>query len=99
MTTAAGSDLQRFEISSTKVPGPLRSDQEHLAAVATAFFAPGNDPSVWIEGWRGIAAAGHGSATTNQPVEHWWGAGGKDLFVVQPLHDVMAVRSWLTRGT
>ena len=67
------------------------SDDDHLAAVAAAFFAPGNDPSVWFDGWHGIVAAGQGAATTNQSVEHWWGAGGKDLFVVQPLQDVMAV--------
>jgi len=67
------------------------ADDAHLAAVDLAFFAPGNDPSVWFDGWDGIVAACQGAATANQPVEHWWGAGGKDLFVVQPLQDMMAV--------
>jgi pimeloyl-ACP methyl ester carboxylesterase len=66
-------------------------DDEHLAAVHQAFFAPDNDPSVWFDGWYGVAAAVQVAATTNQPVEHWWGAGGKDLLVVQPADDVMAV--------
>jgi len=67
------------------------SDEDHLAAVETAFFAPGGDPSIWFDGWHGLVAACQGAATVNQPVEHWWGAGGKDLLVVQPLEDVMAV--------
>jgi pimeloyl-ACP methyl ester carboxylesterase len=67
------------------------SEEGHLAAVASAFFAPGNDPAVWVDGWHGVVAAHQSAATTNQSVEHWWGAGGKDLLVVQPLQDVMAV--------
>ncbi|NIT97915.1 MAG: alpha/beta fold hydrolase [Actinobacteria bacterium] len=67
------------------------SDEEHLAAVDRAFFAPGNDPSVWFDGWYGIVAAAQGAATRDQPVDHWWGAGGKDVLVVQPADDVLAV--------
>ncbi|MDG2025885.1 MAG: alpha/beta fold hydrolase [Acidimicrobiales bacterium] len=67
------------------------SDEDHLAAVDLAFFAEGNDASVWFDGWHGVAAAGQGAATASQPIEHWWGAGGKDLFIVQPDEDVMAV--------
>ncbi|MEZ5244629.1 MAG: alpha/beta fold hydrolase [Acidimicrobiales bacterium] len=67
------------------------SEEDHLAAVASAFFAPGNDAAVWVDGWHATAAAGQAAATTKQAVEHWWGAGGKDLLVVQPLQDVMAV--------
>ena len=67
------------------------SDDEHLAAVATAFFAPGNDASVWSDGWHPTVAAAQAAATTRQPVAHWWGGGGKDLLVVQPVDDVLAV--------
>lgn len=67
------------------------SDEEHLAAVATAFFAPGNDASVWSDGWHPTVAAAQAAATTRQPVAHWWGGGGKDLLVVQPVDDVLAV--------
>jgi pimeloyl-ACP methyl ester carboxylesterase len=64
---------------------------EHLAAVGKAFFSPDNDPEVWSDGWHGAVAAAQGAATAAQPVEYWWGAGGKALFVVQPADDVMAV--------
>lgn len=75
--------LKVFDVEAT--------DDEHHAAVDTAFFAPGNDASLWFEGWHGIAAAVQGVATRQQPVDYWWAAGGKDLFVVQPADDKMAV--------
>ena len=28
------------------------SDEEHLAALRFAFFAPGNDPTVWLKRWH-----------------------------------------------
>ncbi len=67
------------------------SDDEHLQAVSQAFFAPGSDASVWFDGWHGVVAAAQAAATTAQPVEYWWGAGNKEVLVVQPEDDVMAV--------
>lgn len=67
------------------------SDDEHLQAVSQAFFAPRSDASVWFDGWHGVVAAAQAAATTAQPVEHWWGAGNKEVLVVQPEDDVMAV--------
>ena len=67
------------------------SEEEHSAAVSQAFFSLGNDSSVWFDGWHGIVAACQGAATAVQSVEHWWRAGGKDVLVVQPEDDVMAV--------
>ncbi|MEM7139887.1 MAG: alpha/beta hydrolase [Actinomycetota bacterium] len=67
------------------------TDDEHRAVVDQAFFAPGNDASVWSDGWHGVVAAHQGAATATQPVEYWWGAGGKEIHVVQPADDVMAV--------
>ncbi len=69
---------------------PTLSPDDHLAAVRTAFFAPGNDPAVWEEGWHGIVAAAQGAATRSTPVEEWWAAGGADVLVVQPADDVIA---------
>ena len=66
------------------------SDEEHLAAVAQAFFAPGNDASVWIDGWHGIVAYFQGLATSSLDTEHWVGAGASDVLIVQPADDVIA---------
>ena len=69
---------------------PTLPPDEHLAAVRTAFFAPGNDPTVWVDGWHGDVAAAQGAATRSTPVEVWWAAGRADVLVVQPTDDVIA---------
>lgn len=66
-------------------------DDEHLAAVDTAFFAPGNDASVWTGGWYGDVAHAQGKATNALDPAHWLDAGSADVLVVQPLDDVVAL--------
>ncbi len=70
---------------------PALSPEDHLAAVSTAFFAPGNDPAVWAEGWHSTVAAAQAAATRNTPADVWWAAGRADVLVVQPDDDVIAV--------
>ena len=66
------------------------SDEVRLAALRTAFFAPGNDPSVWIDGWW-PESAGIASAIGRTDPELWWDAGGTvAMLIVQPLDDPMA---------
>ncbi|MEM7285353.1 MAG: alpha/beta fold hydrolase [Actinomycetota bacterium] len=65
-------------------------DDEHLAAVDQAFFAPGNDASVWTDGWHGTVASFQGLATSSLDAEHWVGAGASDVLIVQPSDDVIA---------
>ncbi|MEE2769422.1 MAG: alpha/beta hydrolase [Actinomycetota bacterium] len=74
-----------------KVFDSERSDAEHLEAVRRAFFAAGNDPTVWADGWHGIVATAQGAANTGTPASHWWAGGGRELLVVQPVDDVLAV--------
>ncbi|MCB1017566.1 MAG: alpha/beta fold hydrolase [Acidimicrobiales bacterium] len=70
--------------------GSLPPD-EHLEAVRTAFFAPGNDAAVWADGWHADVAAAQSAATGSTPVDEWWAAGGADVLVVQPAEDRIAV--------
>lgn len=63
---------------------------EHLAAVATAFFAPGNDPQPWSEGWYPSVAAVQAAADRATHVTSWWYAGDASVLVVQAEHDVIA---------
>lgn len=63
---------------------------EHLAAVTEAFFAPGNDASVWFDGWHATVARSQGLATNALDPAHWWQAGSADVLVVQPADDVVA---------
>jgi len=48
------------------------SREEHLRDVATAFFAPGNDPAVWSDGWHPEAAEAQAAAVAATPTEDWW---------------------------
>lgn len=65
--------------------------QEHVAAVACAFFAGGNDPTVWRDGWFRASARLQSLATRATPVEDWWDAGSAPILIVQGLQDVVAV--------
>jgi len=67
------------------------SEAAHLEAIQEAFFAPGNDPAVWKDGWHGVVAFCQGEAGRRTPVAEWWEAGGKPVLVIQGLSDVVAV--------
>jgi pimeloyl-ACP methyl ester carboxylesterase len=69
---------------------PELSPEQHLNAVRLAFFAPGNDPSVWRDGWYADVATMQAAANQAVPVERWWGAGSARLLVVQGLQDTVA---------
>jgi pimeloyl-ACP methyl ester carboxylesterase len=65
-----------------------RSDAERLAALAFAFFAPGNDPRPWLHGWhpkvQAMQAASSRGAITR---DVWWHAGTAPLLELIPEHD------------
>jgi len=48
------------------------SERERLEAVATAFFAPGSDPSPWRDGWWPEAARVQSAATQATATDDWW---------------------------
>ncbi len=60
-------------------------------AVARAFFAPGNDPAPWVDGWYGSLARHQEQATVSTPVDVWWAGGCAPMLAVQPADDVLAV--------
>ena len=66
-------------------------EEERLAAIATVFFAEGNDARVWRDGWWPRAAALQAVADGATPVETWWRAGSAPLLVIQGLEDRMAL--------
>lgn len=65
--------------------------EEHLDAVNIGFFAPGNDPSVWSDGWHPAVATAQSGAARSLPSSHWWRAGQAEVLVVQPADDVIAL--------
>lgn len=74
--------------------GSFRLDQSvevRIQDVRLAFFAPGNDPSVWRDGWYPDVAKVQLMATRAAPVEGWWNAGSTTpLLVIEGLRDVIA---------
>lgn len=59
---------------------------EHLRH---AFFAPGNDPRVWLGGWHEEVMLAQRAATEATPASEWWTAGSAPVLDVQPENDVM----------
>ena len=69
-----------------KCHDPSLPRDEQLAALQTAFFAPGNDASVWLDGWWPGSGAG---ANAMDSAEEWWRGGTVPILVLQPLNDAM----------
>ena len=67
------------------------SPSEHIEHVRKAFFADGNDPKVWSDGWNEVVADFQLHAVRNIDVSDWWTAGSCPVLVVQPEEDVIAV--------
>lgn len=63
---------------------------ERMAAVEAAFFASGNDASVWRDGWHGATALMQDRARRTEPVEAWWGGGDVPMLAIHPLQDRVA---------
>lgn len=68
----------------------LKPEAERLVALQLAFFAPGNDASVWLTGWSPRAATLQSRAVRATSDDGWTGAGSAPLLVVQPLRDPVA---------
>lgn len=67
------------------------SADDHLHHVANAFFAPGNDASVWRDGWMPAVARLQGGAVRRTSRSDWWDAIAPRVLVVQALQDMIAV--------
>lgn len=82
---------------------PLRSDQlgtllaifftedddERLEFIQDGFFAPGNDPSVWLYGWSRPVALAQQGANSNNDID-FVEAGGKPILLIQAADDFIA---------
>jgi pimeloyl-ACP methyl ester carboxylesterase len=64
---------------------------QHLENVRYGFFAPGNDPAVWRDGWYAETARLQIAATQATPLASWWGGGTAPMLVIQGLQDTIAL--------
>lgn len=70
------------------------SDQERLVHLQRAFFAPGNDPSVWLSGWHTNAKTMQISAQTLTPADLYFAGGTAPILDIQAEDDTVAPRKY-----
>jgi len=65
---------------------------ERLKYLQATFFAPGHDPSVWLEGWHAQASEAQRLAAAATRQSEWWTAGNVPLLDLQadsdPFHPI-----------
>jgi len=68
------------------------SEAERIDCLQRAFFAPGHDPSVWLEGWSAEAHEAQSHARRVTPVDEYFAAGNHaPILDLQAEHDAVVV--------
>jgi pimeloyl-ACP methyl ester carboxylesterase len=62
-------------------------DEERLAALRFGFFAPGNDPTVWLKGWHPEIRDAQRAAAAAVKQSEWWSGGIAPLLDLQAAND------------
>jgi pimeloyl-ACP methyl ester carboxylesterase len=70
-----------------KAGDPTLPDAVRLAALRTAFFAPGNDPAGWLTGWHPQVRQAQRAAAAAVPQAEWWAGGTAPLLELQADQD------------
>ena len=70
-----------------KAGDPNLPEAERLAALRVAFFAPGNDPRVWLAGWHPQIREAQRAAAAAVPQAAWWSGGSAPLLDLQAAQD------------
>ena len=65
-----------------------------LTFLRRAFFAPGNDPHVWLSGWHSAAQKAESAASAATPVDQWFAAGSAPILDLQAEDDTVAPRKF-----
>jgi pimeloyl-ACP methyl ester carboxylesterase len=74
-------------VAVTKAGDPTLPDKERLDALRFAFFAPGNDPTVWLTGWHPEIRDSQRAAVAAVKQEEWWSGGSAPLLDLQAEQD------------
>ncbi|AKV08364.1 hydrolase [Pseudomonas fluorescens NCIMB 11764] len=68
------------------------SEEQRLIYLRKAFFAPGNDPRVWLGGWHQATHDAEGHARNTTPVDDYFAAGNAPILDLQGEADTVAPR-------
>jgi pimeloyl-ACP methyl ester carboxylesterase len=63
------------------------ADEERLKALRFAFFAPGNDATVWLKGWHPEIRDSQRAAVAAVRQDEWWSGGTAPLLDLQAAQD------------
>lgn len=67
-------------------------ESERLRYIQLAFFAPGHDPKVWLNGWYPENMKAEAAATTATPVDLYFACGRAPVLDLQAENDTVAPR-------
>jgi pimeloyl-ACP methyl ester carboxylesterase len=88
IAAAASKDYPKDLLVSLRDAGNVAlPDQLRLAALRIAFFAPGNDPSIWLKGWYPKIAEYQRPIIAAPKEQEWWSGGSAPLLDLQALQD------------
>ena len=73
---------------------PSEPEAARLRYLQRAFFAPGNDPHVWLGGWYPAVHDAENAATSATPVDSWFAAGHAPILNLQAEEDTVAPRKF-----
>ncbi|HBK47317.1 MAG TPA: alpha/beta hydrolase [Xanthomonadaceae bacterium] len=70
-----------------RIVDPSVPEAERLRLLQETFFAPGNDASVWLDGWHPAVRDSQFAAHQATPQGDWWSAGAVPLLDLQAAAD------------
>jgi pimeloyl-ACP methyl ester carboxylesterase len=82
-----------LRISLRAAANTLLPDAERLKHLQIAFFAPGHDPSPWLDGWHPQLAEVYAAAAQKPDKSMWWSAGKAPILDLQAALDPWRPRS------
>jgi pimeloyl-ACP methyl ester carboxylesterase len=89
---AAKTYPQELSVAVTRSGDMSLPKEERLKYLRGTFFAPGNDPTIWLEGWHAEASESQRLAGLATRQQDWWSAGKVPLLDLQadkdPFHPI-----------
>ena len=87
VAAAAKQYAPELTVAVTKAGDPALPDRERLEALRFAFFAPGNDATVWLTGWHPEVRDSQRAAVAAVKQDEWWSGGSAPLLDLQAAQD------------
>jgi pimeloyl-ACP methyl ester carboxylesterase len=84
---AAKQYAPELTVAVTKAGDLALPDNERLEALRFAFFAPGNDATVWLTGWHPEVRDSQRAAVAAVKQDEWWSGGSAPLLDLQAAQD------------